>query len=145
MNNDLIIGMMPLQVDVYRQSAVQDPETGSVNRVWQLNRTISCSAKGHINNSSTSQSSNSRQKFSQNYVNVNEIQLRTEEQLTYRDKITNIRSRDGRVIWFEINMPNNTPTVFDVVGSTPMLDPFGNIVAWSSSASRSENQNLGEI
>ena len=145
MNNDLISGVMPLQVDVYKQSVVQDSETGSVNRVWQLNRAISCSAKGHISNSASGQSSNNKQKFAQNYVNINEIQLRTEEQLTYRDKISNIRSRDGKVIWYEINMPNNTPTVFEVMGSTPVLDPFGNIIAWNSTASRSENQNLGEL
>jgi hypothetical protein len=72
------------------------------------------------------------------------IQIRTSEKLTAREKITNIRDSDNNVIWQEINYPNDTPTVFEVMGTTPMTDPFGRVIAYSSSLKRSENQQIGQ-
>ena len=49
----------------------------------------------------------------------------------------------SKYIWTELNYPNETPTVFEVVGVTPITDPFGTIVAYNSTAKRSENQEIG--
>jgi hypothetical protein len=49
----------------------------------------------------------------------------------------------GHPIWTEINYPNETPTVFEVIGTTPITDPFGNVLAYNSSMKRSENQQIG--
>jgi len=40
-------------------------------------------------------------------------------------------------------LSNNTPTVFEVISSTPITDPFGNVLAYNSVAKRSENQEIG--
>jgi hypothetical protein len=71
------------------------------------------------------------------------IEVRTSDRLTTREKATNIRNSDNLVIWTEIDFPSDTPTVFEVVGTTPLTDPFGKVLAYSSTMKRSENQIIG--
>jgi len=58
-------------------------------------------------------------------------------------KITNIKDSTGLVIWKEVNYPTETPTVFEVVGVTPMLDAIGRVIGYSTNLKRSENQTIG--
>jgi hypothetical protein len=132
-----------MNLDVYRQSEIQDTETGAILKNWNYHRTLSCHAKGIISNTATSGSGN-KQVFSNKYMDEQVIQIRTAEKLTAREKVTNIRDADNNVIWQEINYPNDTPTVFEVMGTTPMTDPFGRVIAYSSSLKRSENQQIGQ-
>jgi hypothetical protein len=71
------------------------------------------------------------------------IQIRTTEKITMRHKITNIRNKQNEVIWTELNYPSDTPTVFEVVGVTPIMDPFGVQLGFNIVAKRSENQTVG--
>ena len=139
----LVESVLHLKLDIYKQFTSQDPDTGSLLKQWHFYKSIPCSAKGHVSNSGSGRMSNSQQEFGQRYQNTNEIQIRTENILSYRDKITNIRDSNNTPIWFENNSPNNTPTVFEVIGSTPIMDPFGTIIAYNSIAKRSENQSIG--
>jgi hypothetical protein len=132
-----------MQLDVYRQSEIQDPDTGAIKREWNYHRTVDCHAKGVISNSATTRSSD-KQVFSNKYMNDQIIQVRTSDKLTMREKVTNIRDKSGNVIWAEINFPTETPTVFEVVGVTPVTDPFGTVIAYNSSMKRSENQQIGQ-
>ena len=70
------------------------------------------------------------------------IQVRTDSKLSLREKVSNIRTSDGTVIWQELDYPNETPTVFEVMGTTPITDPFGAIIGYNSSLKRSEVQRL---
>ena len=139
---DLIDSVLSMQLDVYRQSEIQDPDTGAIKREWNYHRTVDCHAKGVISNSATTRSSD-KQVFSNKYMNDQIIQVRTYEKLTMREKVTNIRDKNGNVIWSEINFPTETPTVFEVIGTTPVTDPFGTVIAYNSSMKRSENQQIG--
>lgn len=139
---DLIDSMLTMQLDLYRQYEQQDPDTGAMKREWQYQRTVDCYAKGIISNSTTSRSSD-KQIFNNAYTNEQVIQVRTSERITMRDKVTNIRDSKGNVIWTELNYPSETPTVFEIVGVTPITDPFGNILGYNSSMKRSENQQIG--
>jgi hypothetical protein len=47
------------------------------------------------------------------------------------------------VIWTELDAPTETPTVFEVVGTTPITDPFGSVLGYNSTLKRSENQQIG--
>jgi hypothetical protein len=132
-----------MNLDVYRQSEIQDTETGAILKNWNYHRTLSCHAKGIISNTATSGSGN-KQVFSNKYMDEQVIQIRTAEKITAREKVTNIRDADNNVIWQEINYPNDTPTVFEIMGTTPMTDPFGRVIAYSSSLKRSENQQIGQ-
>jgi len=111
--NDLIDSVLSMHLDVYKQTEVQDPDTGAIVREWSYYKTVSCHAKGVI-------------------------------RLTPREKVTNIRDNEGNVIWHEINFPSETPTVFEVMGTTPVTDPFGRVIAYNSSMKRSENQQIGQ-
>ena len=140
---DLIDAVVSMQLDVYRQTEIQDADTGAIKREWNYHRTLDCHAKGVISNSATTRSSD-KQVFSNKYMNDQIIQVRTSEKLTMREKVTNVRDAAGNVIWAESNFPTETPTVFEVIGTTPVTDPFGNVIAFNSSMKRSENQQIGQ-
>ena len=140
---DLIDSVLSMQLDVYRQTEIQDPDTGAIKREWNYHRTLDCHAKGVISNSATTRSSD-KQVFSNKYMNDQIIQVRTSEKLTMREKVTNVRDAAGNVIWAESNFPTETPTVFEVIGTTPVTDPFGTVIAYNSSMKRSENQQIGQ-
>jgi hypothetical protein len=140
--NDLIDSVLSMKLDVYRQSEIQDPDTGAIKREWNYHRTVDCHAKGVISNSATTRSSD-KQVFSNKYMNDQIIQVRTSERLTMREKVTNVRDARDNVVWSEINFPTETPTVFEVIGTTPITDPFGNVLGYNSSMKRSENQQIG--
>ncbi len=140
--NSIVDSVLSMNLDVYRQSEIQDPDTGAIVREWNYYKTVACHAKGVISNSATTRSSD-KQIFSNKYSNDQIIQVRTLHRITMREKITNIRDVDNNVIWAEINFPTETPTVFEVIGITPMTDPFGNVIGYNSSLKRSENQQIG--
>jgi len=138
---DLVDGLMTMKMDVYRQTEQQDKDTGAMIREFSFIKTIDCYARGVITESRNR--SNDSQKFSNKYSNNQYIEARTSDRLTARDKVKNIRDVNGKPIWYELNYPNDTDTVFDVVGTTPISDPFGNVVGYNSSLQRAENQQIG--
>jgi hypothetical protein len=131
-----------MKMDVYRQLDLQDKDTGAIVKEWVYYKTIDCSAKGVISNSSSTRT-NSIQSYGTKYSNEEILQVRTSQRLTYREKVTNIRDSKNNAIWVELNYPTETPTVFEVIGSTPVTDGFGNVIAYNSVVKRSENQNIG--
>jgi len=138
----LATSLMPMKADIYLQIDAQDVNTGSIKKEWSYYKTMPCSAKGIISNSGSGRSGD-KQILSNRYSNEQMLEIRTIDQITYREKITNIRDMNNNVVWKEINYPNNTPTVFEVISSTPITDPFGNVLAYNSVAKRSENQEIG--
>jgi hypothetical protein len=103
---------------------------------------MSCHAKGVISNSASTRTGD-KQVLSNRYTNDQILQIRTTDKVTLREKITNISDSNGNAIWVEANFPTDTPTVFEVMGSTPMTDPFGTIVGYNTTIKRSENQTIG--
>ena len=138
----LIEAVFSMKMDLYRQLDVQDNDTGAIKREWIYYRTVPCHAKGVISNSATSRNGD-RQVFDNRYKNDQIIEVRTADRLTNREKATNIRNSDNMIIWTEIDFPSETPTVFEVVGTTPVTDPFGRVLAYNSTMKRSENQIIG--
>lgn len=130
-------------IDVYKQFDSQDPDTGAILKEWQFDRTVPCYAKGVISNSATGRTGD-RQQIGNTYQNFQLIEVRSSERLTIREKITNVRTEHGVVIWRELDFPTETPTVFEVIGSTPMTDPFGDTLAYNTTMKRSENQQIGQ-
>jgi hypothetical protein len=139
---DLLDSLLSMKMDVYRQHDLQNADTGAIVKEWQYYKTIDCSAKGVISNSSSTRT-NSIQSFGTKYTNEEILQVRTLDRLTFREKITNIRDSKNNPIWVELNYPSDTPTVFEVIGSTPVTDGFGNVISYNSVLKRSENQNIG--
>jgi hypothetical protein len=131
-----------MKLDVYRQLDTQNEDTGAIVKEWQYYKTLDCHAKGVVSNSATTRSSD-KQLFNNKYLNDQIIQVRTSDRLTIREKITNIRDAEGNYIWTELDFPSDTPTVFEVIGTTPLTDPFGRVAGYNSSLKRSENQQIG--
>ena len=136
---DIVASTLQMYVDIYVQSDTQDRDTGIIKKEWLFIKTVPCSAKGVISNSISTRSSD-RQVIDTRYQNEQFIQVRTSEKLNMRNKLTNVRTKKGTVVWSEINYPTETPTVFEIVGITPVTDPFGEIIAYNTMAKRSENQ-----
>jgi hypothetical protein len=131
-----------MSLDLYRQSDAQDINTGAIKKEWSYEKTVNCYAKGVISNSSSARSGD-RQSFNTRYENTQYIDVRTSERIDARLKVTNVRGPSGKPIWTELDYPTETPTVFEVIGSTPLTDAFGNILGYNSSLKRSENQQIG--
>jgi hypothetical protein len=139
---DLVDSVLSMKMDVYRQTDDQDKDTGALIKEWIYYKTVDCWAKGVISNSSSTRT-NSIQSYGTKYNNEEILQVRTSQKLTYREKITNIRDSKNRPIWTELNSPNDTPTVFEVIGSTPITDGMGTLLGYNSVIKRSENQKIG--
>jgi len=139
---DLIDAVLSMKMDIYKQTDSQDADTGAMKKDWMYYKTLDCHAKGVISNSGTARNAD-RQVFDNRYINDQVIEIRTFDRITLREKVTNIRDRDGKVIWVELNFPTETPTVFEVTGTTPITDPFGRVIGYNSTLKRSENQLIG--
>lgn len=140
--NTIVDAVLSMKLDVYRQTDEQDPDTGAIKKQWIFYKTLPCHAKGVISNSSSTRTSD-KQVMGNRYFNDQVLQIRTAQKLTLREKITNIRDANNNYIWTEINSPNDTPTVFEIMGTTPITDPFGKVIGYNSSVKRSENQQIG--
>jgi hypothetical protein len=139
---NIVETVFSMKMDVYQQSEIQDSDTGAIKKEWNYAKTVNCHAKAIISNSATSRSGN-YQVFKDKYVNEQIVIIRTTDMISFREKVTNIRSVDGKVIWEEIDYPSNTPTVFEVIGTTPITDPYGGVLAYNTTVKRSENQIIG--
>ena len=139
---DVMEAVLSMKMDIYKQFDVQNEYTGAMVREWNYYKTLDCHAKGVITNSATTRSGD-KQIMNNRYTNEQVIQVRTAEKLTNREKITNIRDSNNNNIWVELNYPTETPTVFEVIGTTPITDPFGQVLAYNSTLKRSENQQIG--
>jgi len=139
---DLIGAVFSMTMDIYRQEEFQDPDTGALKKNWSYYKTVPCHAKGIISNSATSRTGD-YQVLKEKYSNVQIIVVRTEHAINLREKVTNVQSSDGQVVWTEINYPTETPTVFELIGTTPITDPFGSVLGYNSTLKRSENQIIG--
>jgi len=140
--SSIVDAVLSMTMDVYKQTDIQDSNTGALKKEWIYYKTLPCHAKGVISNSATTRSSDN-QIFDKRYTNDQIIQVRTTERLTAREKITNIKNSENVYIWTELNYPTETPTVFEVMGVTPITDPFGRVLGYNSSMKRSENQQIG--
>lgn len=143
MSVDLVGSILSMKADIYSQMDAQDEDTGALKKTWAFTKTLPCFAKGSISSSGNGGGVD-KQKYTTRFKDTESIQIRVDKFVSHRDKITNIRNNDGQIIWFELNYPTNTPTVFEVVGNTPITDPFGNVLGYNLLAQRSENQTIGD-
>lgn len=128
-----------MQVDLYQQIISQDDNTGEIVRSWVYVRTIQCLAKSQI--SSGIRTPANDKDMSKTYDSQEIIKVMTGERLSRKYRITNIRDLDENVLWEEADIPGSPATVFEVIGSTPILDGFGQILEYESTLQRTAIQN----
>lgn len=133
-----------LRADIYRPLITQDV-TGIVIKQWRYERTVSCSARSIIRKG-MGQSSNSLDIY--DYINIfnSMVKLRCNRVIPSDRIVVNIRN-DDQVIYQENQDPAteggyNTSTIFDVRGSTPLLNYDGSILEYETILMRREIQEM---
>jgi hypothetical protein len=115
-----------------------DPDSNEIIRVWKpadnvetpedesggTQETFPCEARGIIEGGT--RSVGTTESFGDLYQAVDYIRISFPANvvLTRRDQVTNIRDRHGKVLWVEEERTDLKPTVFNVVGVTPIIVPF---------------------
>lgn len=130
----------PLKADIYTKQRTTN-KSGQIVDKWQFWKTIDC---GVIAFSSTSFKAQSlHESFGTTYEKSAYVTLKTKEPLSRSVRVTNIRDRQGTVIYKELELKNNPPTWFNANGSNPRTDPFGSTLEYETLLNRSEQQ--GEL
>lgn len=123
----------------------QDPLTGQIVREWapyegdadistetdvRVYKEIPCLVRGIVDGGI--RVAGTTERFSNDYENIDfaKMWIPANIFITKRDRVTNIRTKDGRIVWKdeEFDDPfDDVPasaTVFNVNGVTPLLDAF---------------------
>lgn len=138
---------------------VQDDDTGALTRVWiedsavvpspnaegsldltGVNRfDIECDVRGFPNvGFRSSANTESFLNGTVEYMEVIQINFPAKYSIGRRQLITNIRNKHGKILWLEEEL--GTPTIFEVQGVNPNIDPFGKHVDNLAVLKRSERQ-----
>lgn len=101
-----------------------------------------CQARPVITGGLNSQGTTQRWTSKGDYENVEFIEMVIPKNVivTKRDRIARITDSRGNYIWREEEQGSFEPTVFDVLGVAPSLDPFGSVVEYFALLKRSEIQ-----
>lgn len=117
----------------------QDPLTGEIRNVWVPDSipddpdtpeneasviTVPCIARGII--SAGVQSGGTDEIFGDLYMSSDNVRMTVPAwvEISENDRVTNIReAKTGKVVW-KNRVYDNSPTVFNVNGVTPLFDPF---------------------
>lgn len=138
-----------------REITQQDPETGDLIRVWmpedtdpgtggiQIKR-IKLIARGIIDGGIRVAGTTQRYTPQGRYENIDFVKVTVPKNviLTKRDRVTDIRGPHGELLWKE-EESDDAATVFNVMGMTPVMDPFGRLLENTGLLQRSEVQQYG--
>jgi len=134
----------------------QDPDSGAIVKRWvDLTSTtederrgglimpnVELMARGVIDGGI--RVAGTTERFGREYANVDFVKATfgPNASITKRDQVTNIRSkRDLSVaVWREEEISGFPPTTFNVMGVTPVFDPFSNLVEYAVLLERAEVQ-----
>ena len=133
----------------------QDPDTGAIERIWVPNKTdhdqdlilddtFPCLAQGMMAKSTVAISTGfsfgtDGMLLDSEFLTLNYPKTVT---LSKNDKITNIRSSEGVLLWKE-EESDGRPTIFIIKGMTPIMDPFGQHSENKAILARAEVQDGG--
>lgn len=127
-----------------------DPISGAPKRVWIEDSdpitpgvqkiTINCMARGITNGGI--RVAGTTQRYSNLYDNIDWVVLTVPKSvvLTKRDRVTDISNSNGDLIWREEEFEGSPATIFLAMGSTPVIDPFGNHIESTCLLQRAEVQ-----
>lgn len=132
-------------------SQSQDPDTGELVRVWRedtdLNtagtqsKRIKCKVRGIISKTTRGEGTSTKITAAGLLEDTDYVMMDFGPHviLSKRDRITNITSRKGKLLWAEEEI-SGLATIFQVMGVTPMFDPFGTHIANHALLARAEVQ-----
>ncbi len=131
-----------------------DPDSNEIIRVWKpadnpdtpeneagaTLESFRCIARGIVDGGI--RVAGTTERFGELYEGVDYVKISFPAKvvISRRDRITNIRDPRGNILWREEERPDRAPTVFSVVGVTPIIDPFGKHVENVALLERAETQ-----
>ena len=131
----------------------QDPITGEIIRVWEVEdvdpvepgtqeKRVKCIVRGIQDGGIRVAGTTERITPAGLWESVDYVKMQfpASVKITKRDRITNVTNSTGIVIWREEEF-DNKPTVFEVLGVQPIVDPFGQLIEQSALLQRAEVQN----
>lgn len=134
MQTCLLSARFNMLMDVMKQENYQS-ESGEIQRRWLVkDADVNCIARGISGGGIRVVGSTER--WSETQDDVEYVKIQTNYNLSKRDRITNIRTGTGAVAWED----EGIPIIFDVVGSTPVIGPFGQLVEYDVLVTRAEVQ-----
>lgn len=133
-----------MKADIYTPSKTQN-SIGMVQSSWTLSSTIDCSAKTILRDTMLS-GSDSVDITGQFITAMDIIKLRTRSPIDPDFRVVNIRNANGTV-WIESNGIDSNggvddATIFEPMGSTPILDFNGSVLEYETLLRRQEVQSL---
>jgi hypothetical protein len=136
--------IFPMIADVY-YPIVEQGAYGNIKKNWVLDRTIVCQFS--VAGTALKEEIRPEVKLLQDTSLVGrvktDIRFSSEEEKNALTNIiiTNIRDRNGNIIYLETSGPRSgQPTIFELATFDPLLGPFGNIEHYKLILKRSENQ-----
>lgn len=125
-----------MTMDIAQETISQNADTGQVDRSWSISQTyVACSARGLGN--LRGKQSGTAQEWSNVFKDYDYLRIKTTQKISQSDRIVNVRGSDGEIIWTE---SDGTPTIFEVIGVSPSLDPFGSVWEYEIFANRAAVQ-----
>jgi hypothetical protein len=127
------------EADIYTKRRIRDNATGQLESKWQLWKTVDCMVSPFVSTSFKAQGTT--ESFGEMYDKQSYLNMVCKENLGRNVQITNIRNKTtGAVVYTEIEQRDAPPTWYNSMGSSPVLDPFGGIVEWSTLIERAQEQ-----
>lgn len=128
-----------MRAEILYQITDQNEVTNEISRRWATLKFIRCSVLP-INESGGSSTSDNKY-FSKEYLEELETKMYTKEQLSKRWRVSNIKNQNNVDIYQEVDRVSSPSTIFEVHGSHPILDMFGNIQCYENHLKRVSVQN----
>ena len=131
---------MNMTAEIHMQQSTQDPASGAFSREWVYERTIPCkiepfkargtSSKGDSKSFATT--NNAAAEYNENLL----LKVKCMELLSKRWRIHYIKSSDGFPVFVEIDRYGNPDSIFEVMSSHAVLDPFGKVSYYEATLKR---------
>lgn len=121
----------PISLEIIRQWIPVGDNPATPTNEGTLASTFACLARGIVGTGLRGDGTG--EQWGDLYIDIDycRIEFPARVLLTKRDRVTNIRNRNGKILWLEEEVGPDIQgvfksTVFDVKGVTPIIDPFGN-------------------
>lgn len=125
----LVGSVMNMTADIFVQQNNQSLTSGVISREWVYDDTIRCNISPIKSAGASGRGDDKRFNVGKNneYEEKLELKMKCLIPLSKRWRISTIRSSDGKSVYTEIDRFDNPDTIFEVVGSHAVLDPFGKV------------------
>jgi hypothetical protein len=130
-NSSLVGSVMNMSAEVYSQQNTQNSNTGAIVREWSYRSVVPCKIEP-IKLSGTgmrtdTKSFNDSKSLQLGYDEKFQLKMKTLELMSKRWRVSGVRSSDGKQVYVEFDKIDQPDTIFEVIASHAVLDPFGRI------------------